>query len=286
MTRVVVLTWAVVGCGAAAGRVTTAPEIVAARTEAIEGGAALFAERGLEGAFVVRRADDGSPYRTIGGARIDQRFVPASTFKVPNTLIGLETGVIGDATFALQWDGREREIAAWNRDHDLRSAIRESVVWFYQEVARRVGSARMREHVTALHFGNAEIGGEDVIDRFWLEGPLAISPREQIDFLARLTRGELPISARSVAILRDVIASEAHGDATLRWKTGTHPVREGEPGHAWLVGWVEREGEVTAHFALILLADTDDELGARMGERRDLVIELLARERLIGPPGA
>jgi len=251
-----------------------------ARTEAIEGGDALFAERGLEGAFVVRRADAAD--RVIGGERVDARFMPASTFKIPNTLIGLETGVIPDASFTLPWDGQERAIAAWNQDHDLRGAIQESVVWWYQELARRVGHERMRELVTGMRFGNADIGGEDAIDRFWLEGPLAISPREQIDFLSRLTRGELPVSARSVAILREVISSEARGEAVVRWKTGTHQVEDGS-GHTWLVGWVEDGGETTAHFALILLAGDNDELASHMSARRPLVMELLEREGLVPP---
>jgi beta-lactamase class D len=225
----------------------------------------------------------GGPDRVIGGERADARFMPASTFKIPNTLIGLETGVIPDASFTLPWDGTERAIASWNQDHDLRGAIQESVVWWYQEIARRVGHARMRELVTAMRFGNGDIGGEDAIDRFWLEGPLAISPREQIDFLARLTGGELPVSARSVAILREVISSEARGEAVVRWKTGTHQLEDGS-GHAWLVGWVEQGGEATAHFALILLASTDDELASHMSARRPLVMELLEREGLV-PPG-
>lgn len=270
------------GCGGA----TRAPEPSApearerARTEALEGGDALFAERGLVGAFVVRRV--GGIDRVIGGERVDARFVPASTFKIPNTLIGLETGVIPDASFTLPWDGQERAIAAWNQDHDLRGAIQESVVWWYQELARRVGHERMRELVRGMRFGNADIGDDDAIDRFWLEGPLAISPREQIEFLSRLTRGELPVSARSVAILREVISSEARGEVVVRWKTGTHQIEDGS-GHAWLVGWIEDGGETSAHFALILLAGDNDELASHMSARRPLVMELLEREGLVPP---
>lgn len=274
-----------IGCGAARPAAEAPPATSSSEptteiaTEPIEGGDAFFTEGGLEGAFVVRRAAPGAPYRSIG--RIDERFIPASTFKVPNTMIGLETGVIPDASFTLPWDGQERAIAAWNRDHDLRSAIAESVVWWYQEVARRVGHERMRELVTSMRFGDADIGGEASIDRFWLEGPLGISPREQVDFLARLTRGELPVSARSVAILRDVMPSEPHRDAVVRWKTGTHPVTEGARGHTWLVGWVEHDGQVRGHFALVLLADDDDELGNLMAARKAIVVELLDRDGLI-----
>lgn len=270
------------GAGSATSSTTTAAssDPPAPATEPIEGAESFFAERGLEGAFVLRRNEPGAPYRAIGD--VDRRDVPASTFKIPNTLIGLETGVIPDASFTLEWDGVERQFPAWNRDHDLRGAINESVVWWYQELARRVGYERMGELVRAMRFGDANIGGEEVIDRFWLDGPLGISPREQVDFLARLTSGELPVSPRSVAILRDVMPSEEHGETTVRFKTGTFWMTgQDVPVHAWLVGWVEQGGEERAHFALILRSDDPDRLSTLMEARRPLLAELLAREGLL-----
>src|SRR5690606_33339586 len=110
-------------------------------------------------------------------------------------------------------------------------------------------------------FGDANIGGEESLDHFWLEGPLGISPREQIDFLARLTAGELPVSPRSIAILREILPSEEHGESTLRFKTGAFWMNgQRTPVHAWLVGWVERDDRVHAHFALILRSDDADRL--------------------------
>jgi beta-lactamase class D len=221
-----------------------APPPAEARFEA---GEAMLAAAGLTGAFVVRRT--GEPTLVMAFPELAHRgFVPASTFKIPNTLIGLETGVIPDETFTLPWDGVRREIEAWNRDQDLTSAMAESVVWYYQEVARRVGLERMASWVARLGFGNAQIG--DRVDSFWLDGPLAITPIEQVEFLERLTAGQLPVAARSVEILRRVVPSRELSGATLHAKTGTH-VGDGE-SHGWLVGWVEQEGHVTACFALLV----------------------------------
>lgn len=267
----------VVGCGASSPPGASERErAFDSEIDPMPGGDALFAEHGVEGAFVVRKASGGRDLG-VGGARVDERFIPASTFKIPNTIIGVETGVIPDASFSLPWDGVERRFSAWNRDHDVSSAIGESAVWWYQEVARRVGLERMRAQVTALRFGNAEIGTE--VDHFWLDGPLAISPREQVDFLGRLTRGELPVSDRSTQVLREVLPSAPHGDATVRSKTGTYWSEGPEPSHAWRVGWVEREGEVVGWFALLLTGPQDIE---RMWAARDpLTDALLERAGLL-----
>lgn len=237
-------------------------------------GETLLNERGLRGAFIARGVGD-SAVVVASPELVDEPFVPASTFKIPNSLIGLETGVITDEGFTLPWDGEERQYAAWNRDHDLSSALEESVVWYYQEVARQIGYERMNEWVTRLDYGNADIGSE--VDTFWLEGPLVITPREQLEFLEGLTSGRLGVSDRSVDILRRVMPSRPAEGATLRAKTGT--ALQGPGCHAWLVGWVEAEGEITSHFALLLLCEPDDVPSRTM--RWELVEQLLAAAQMI-----
>lgn len=131
---------------------------------------------------------------------------PCSTFEIPNSVIGLETGVLADASTLFRWDGQRREVAAWNRDHDLRSAIRDSVVWYYQELARRVGSERMRQWLGMLRYGNQDISGG--LDHFWLGSSLRISPDEQVAFLERLLTERLPVSPRTLAIVKEILVQE------------------------------------------------------------------------------
>lgn len=220
-----------------------------ARLRAVE---EFLAEEGFEGAFVVSRPGDQAPEMLVANLELaSSSHHPCSTFKIPNTLIGLETGVIHDETFTLSWDGQERSITAWNRDHALPTALEHSVVWYYQEVARRVGHERMRDWVVRLEFGNGDIGGPDLVDTFWLDGPLQISPLEQVRFLRRLTAGELPISERSLGILIEVMPQREHGEARVLAKTGT--CVDESTSHAWLVGWVDSPGGARAHFALLLL---------------------------------
>lgn len=214
-----------------------------------DGGDAIFREHGVEGAFVV--LDEHRRVRRIVGPALAQTgFLPASTFKIPNTLIGLETGVIPDEHFALKWDGQTRDVEAWNRDHDLASAMKYSVVWFYQEVARRIGEARMRTWVDRLAYGNRDIGGG--IDRFWLDGALRITPREQVEFLRRLHDRALPVKQENVDRLMRILVLEETGDYVLRGKTGLTVI--GERAIGWLVGFVERGGLDRYVYASLTLA--------------------------------
>jgi beta-lactamase class D len=204
---------------------------------------------GFRSAFVLRDVAGGRTVRhNAGFARA--RTAPCSTFKIPNSLVGLETGVLRDASSVLKWDGVRRPREEWNRDHDLASAIRYSVVWYYQELARRVGPERMQKWVSALRYGNEDISGG--IDRFWLGSSLRISPDEQVDFLARLHAGELPVSARSIAIVKEILVQDPPGPGIVyRGKTGScEDPGEPEP-HGWWVGSVEKDGRLFLFAALV-----------------------------------
>ncbi len=222
-------------------------------------------------AFVLVNVSDGKTW-VVNEKLVDQRYLPASTFKIPNTLIGLETGVIPDETFSLKWDGKKREIESWNRDHDLQSALKESVVWFYQEVARRIGQERMQTWVDKLSYGNRDISGG--IDRFWLDGKLRISPREQADFLRKLVTGKLPVSAEHAALVRKLLIVEQTAEYTIRAKTGT-TARAPDP-IGWLVGEVD-VGKSTYVFATLVLGDHP------RSERLALTKKLLAERGVIKP---
>lgn len=186
--------------------------------------------------------------------RCAERFSPCSSFKIPNALIGLETGVIEDAQSVIQWtpalftpEGPAKPpYDEWTRDHTLRSAMKHSVLWYFQQIARRVGEAKYGKYLEEFGYGNRDISGG--LDRFWLASSLKISANEQVEFLRRLYAGRLPVSARSIGIVKDILVLEDTGDYRLSGKTGTGPLSEGRY-LGWLVGYVEREGRVS-FFAL------------------------------------
>ncbi|HEV7600532.1 MAG TPA: class D beta-lactamase [Bradyrhizobium sp.] len=219
------------------------------RSEIRDGLAKRFTDEGTVGTFVGYKIDD---YLIIASDtdRSGQAFLPASTFKIPNSLIALETGVVGDPDKDIfKWDGVTRSIEAWNQDHTLRSAIAASAVPVYQEIARRIGAERMQKYVDLLEYGNRNIGGG--IDRFWLTGDLRIDPIQQIDFVDRLRRGALPVSKRSQDLVRDILPVTKAGDATIRAKSGLLGAELGKPSLGWLVGWSEK-GSAQTVFALNL----------------------------------
>lgn len=191
-------------------------------------------------------------------------FLPASTFKILNSLIALETGVIANELALLTWDGIQRTVPAWNQDLNMKEAIQGSAVWFYQVLARRIGYERMQDWVTRVGYGNQNIGSATDIDEFWLEGALRITPQEQIQFLQQLYQNDLPFSERAIAIVKDIMILEKTPDYTIRGKTGWLGFgSETIPQVGWYVGYLER-GEQVYFFATNINIRHPKEAAARM----------------------
>ena len=191
-------------------------------------------------------------------------FLPASTFKVLNSLISLETGVIPDEIAILTWDGVQRSIPAWNRDLNMREAYKLSAVWFYQVLARRVGHERMQQWVTQAGYGNQNIGGEADIDKFWLEGELRITPQEEIQFLRRLYQNDLPFSEKFFSTVKDIMIVEQTPDYTIRAKSGLVGFEQPELTQiGWYVGYLEKNENVY-FFATNIDIRNDNDLSNRM----------------------
>jgi beta-lactamase class D len=200
---------------------------------------------GTDSAFVLYDAARDR-YVRFDEARCRERLTPFSTFKIPNSAIGLETGVIQDPEALVRWDQEKHPAQshwpeAWPRDHSLRSAYKASVVWFYQDMAERIGPERMAKYVRRFGYGNQDTSGG--ITRFWLASSLRISADEQVRFLRALHDGKLGLSPRTTATVKDIMVQEKTPDYTLRAKTGGGPKGPGK-ALGWYVGWVETRGNV------------------------------------------
>jgi beta-lactamase class D len=231
------------------------------RSEVREELAKHFTDLGTVGTFVGYKVDD---YLIIASDRnrSGEPKLPASTFKIPNSIIALETGVVADPDKdVFKWDGVVRSIEAWNKDHTLRSAIAVSAVPVYQEIARRIGQERMQKYVDLFEYGNRDIGGG--IDQFWLTGNLRIDPVQQVDFVDRLRRGVLPVSKRSQDLVRDILPVTKVGDSVIRAKSGLLGAEAGKPQLGWMVGWAEKGSEQTV-FALNMDCLEPRHIAARM----------------------
>ncbi len=195
----------------------------------------LYDEFQVEGSFFLY---DVNKDRTVihNEPQVDHAFIPASTFKICNSLIGLETGVIPDMDFTLPWDSIQRSVPSWNKDTNFKEAFKNSAVWYYQELATRVGQDRMDEWINKLSYGNKDASGG--ITTFWLTGDLRITPRQQLNFIYHLIHNELPVSQRSADMVKEMMILEEADDFILRGKTGWGIQEDTNIG--WLVGYLEK----------------------------------------------
>ncbi len=198
-----------------------------------------FVEYNHDGCFVLYDLNNNK-YIRYNPERCSQRFIPASTFKIFNSLAALETGAVINENDTIRWDGIDRGWNEWNKDMDMQHAFRFSSVWFYQEIARRIGEEKMQELVNLNTYGNQNISGG--IDLFWLEGGFRISPDEQIEFLKKLYLNQVKFSKRTVDIVKKIMIYEETDEYTLRAKTGWGIRFENQVG--WFVGYIERDDNV------------------------------------------
>ncbi|MEM8542211.1 MAG: class D beta-lactamase [Pseudomonadota bacterium] len=204
----------------------------------------IFADHSVAGTFAFMDVETGQ-ISVVGSNRVQQRYFPASTFKIFNSLIALETKVISDENEIVPYGGRLQPIKAWEKDMSIRQAIQVSNVPVFQEIARRVGLERYEEKLASYNFGNGLVGSD--VETFWLKGPLKISAIEYVDVLATLAKQKLPAEKSNQRIVGEIIRLEVRDDATLFGKTGW--ANSPSPDIGWFVGWVEQGGKFST-FAL------------------------------------
>ncbi len=180
-------------------------------------------------------------------------FSPASTFKIPNTLIALNEGIVNKDSLII-WDKKLRDFDSWNKDQTLQSAFKNSCVWCYKEFASKITTKKYKEYLKELDYGNKTIG-DDITD-FWLDESLKITAYGQIKFLKRLYTNDLPFKIEDINLLKDLMIDEKNEDYIIRAKTGW----EGKYG--WYVGYVETKTDVW-FFALNIDTNSKDDLAKR-----------------------
>jgi beta-lactamase class D len=240
-----------------------------------------FGAKGITAGTFVLYEPGADRYRVLDEARARKRFLPASTFKVPNALIGLEVGSIADENEVFHWDGKPKPFPEWEHDQTLASGMRNSVTWMFQIVARRTGKARMREWLGKLEYGNQDMSGG--IDLFWLQGGLRISAMEQVAFLHRLAEGRLPATQRAQRLVRQALMIEKTRDYTLYAKTGT---ATGSNAINWWVGWIERKGRPEAYFAMNFVPTAKTVYADRIEIGRVILAEAGVLPRAVAPSGS
>lgn len=235
-----------------------------------------FDDEGVSGTFVLLNAQEG---RLVvhDPERANAPFLPASTYKVPHALIALETGVADGPEHLIRWDPSLHPDQAWwpevwAQDHTLESAVKNSVVWYFQEVAGSVGQDRMQRYVNQFNYGNKNLSGG--IDRFWLTGGLRTSAMEQVQFLQRFYHGELGVSKESTELVKNMLLLEDAPGYRLSGKSGWVGLgEESIEQMGWLVGYLERQNEVFFYALNLDIAQPED-AAARLTVTKGILDEL------------
>ena len=194
----------------------------------------------VKGAILIYDFDENSYYSNdFEWAELGH--LPASTYKITNSIIALETHVVENDSAIFKWNGEQRRLSIWEQDLTLKEAFRFSCVPCYQEVARKIGAKKMNEYLHKLNYGNMKVDSTN-IDLFWLEGESEISQFQQIDFLKRFYQSKLPISEQTEMIMKRMMVLEQNDEYTLSGKTGWS-IRNGN-NNGWFVGYVESRNKV------------------------------------------
>ncbi|MEE9362919.1 MAG: class D beta-lactamase [Cellulophaga sp.] len=203
--------------------------------------------------------------------------LPASTFKIANSIIGLETGVIENDSAIFKWDRKKKWLKKWEQDLTFKKAFQFSCVPCYQEVARKIGTKRMNDYVEKLKYGNLKINSTN-IDKFWLEGESRISQMQQIYFLKRFYNFELPISERTKKIMSTIMLIEQTEQYKLSGKSGLS--RSNEKYNGWFVGYIELKND-TYFFATNLEPKKEFDLDSFIKKRQDLTLTALKKMKVL-----
>jgi len=223
---------------------------------------------GLSACIAIYSKEDDQ-YLVHNLPQCEEQLSPCSTFKIPNALIGLESGVLSGPGDVKEWDGTQHSREALNRDHDLASAIKYSIVWYFQDVALEIGPEQMQASLDAFDYGNRDISGGQ--DRFWLSSSLKISALEQIDFMAALNDDQLPAGRDNQETVKRLMLQDYRlpegFSGELYGKTGT--CLDADGGHGWFTGFLHRDGE---EYIFAVNLKSDDPRG---WDARAIAVEVL-----------
>lgn len=227
-----------------------------------------FAARHVDGCFVLYNLEKDQ--LTISNPkRCKTGFLPASTFKIFNSMVALETGVATGKDFLIKWDGTDHGSSGWNQNHTLQSAFKASAVWYYQELARRIGEEKMQMWLNKTQYGNKNLGGG--IDQFWLKGDLRITPIGQTLFLARLVKETLPFSYENQMTVKEMMVEKETSGYCLGAKTGW-AILPDKTNIGWFVGYILKNGK---WYTFATNIESKTEIEGFQQIRRDITYQIL-----------
>lgn len=233
----------------------------------------IYNKYGVEGGFLLKSLNDDKVYY-YNEEHCKQGYLPASTFKIVSSIIGLETGVVTGIDYAMPWDSINRQMDAWNQDHTLATAFQASCVPCYRKLVDEIGVQPIQDYVRKFDYGRMDIESTNLTD-FWLKGKSRITPYEQLDFLTDLFKQNLAIKPSTYHVINEImILAQSPDGIIMKGKTGLSLIDEGQSG--WFVGAIERpDGEKFIFVNHITASSNDISIKGFIQARKKIVGEVL-----------
>lgn len=231
---------------------------------------AILDSAGVEGSILIF-SDKDQKYFSNNFEWSKTGQLPASTFKIPNSIIALELGIMENDSSIIYWDGKPKYLPQWEQDLSFKDAFHTSCVPCYQEIAREIGVERMKKFTSEFDFGKMSIDSSN-IDLFWLEGTSQINQFEQVDFLRRFNEQRLPISQRTYILMQRMMIIEENDDFTLRGKTGWS--NDNDIDNCWFVGFIETTSNFS-YFATNIRPEKQADINSALKIRKNITVQAL-----------
>jgi len=228
----------------------------------------LLTENKLDGVVLIYD-EQKKVYHSNNFEESKVKLLPASTFKIPNSIIGLESGILKDAKSVFKWDGKSRSFPMWEKDLTLQEAFQVSCVPCYQELAIKIGVDTMTSYLARLQYPGMIVNQES-LDMFWLKGNSKISPQEQIEFLKRLHKSDLDVSQHATKTMIDIMVIDKNADYSLSGKTGWGIIDDKNIG--WFVGYLEVDGK-PYFFATAITPHSDFDMKKFVTMRKEITLK-------------
>lgn len=187
-------------------------------------------------------------YTVYNKPEVTRRVPPCSTYKIYSALNALEQGIITSEANTVFWDGTAYGFEAWNRDQTLRSAMQESVNWYFEALDQAAETSRTADFFREIGYGDGNLGDDP--DSYWNGSGVKISALEQVELLVKLYRNDFGFADGNIAAVKDAMALDTDG---LYGKTGTGRL-DGKNIAGWFIGFAEKPDN-TYLFAVYLSSE-------------------------------
>jgi len=204
----------------------------------------LFSQTAIAKTTCFIAVEDGEIIEKTGNCA--ERFPPCSTFKVPLAVMGFDSGILKDAKNPV-WkyqEGFTKFLKVWEEDHWPQKWLKNSCVWYSQEMNKKMGMEKFAKYIEDFNYGNMDVSGDEGknngLTHSWLSSSLQISPMEQISFLEQLLSGKLAVSKDAhEKTIQSIESFPFEKDWTLHGKTGSGYKGAPENKIGWYIGWLE-----------------------------------------------